>query len=188
MSLDATKFRLLTRDDYAQTPIGGPLYQLIEGNLHMSPTPSRYHQTISRNLVFILLSYLKSNPIGVLYQAPFDVYLSDINVFQPDILFIASDRKNILTEKGIEGAPDFVIEILSPGTERFDRGPKREVYAHYGVKELWIISADIKQILIYHLQEDSQNPLRIAGAQDNIQSPLFPELTVSTAEVFKDDI
>ncbi len=77
---------LLTVENYKILPETGPRYQLIEGDLYMAPAPNRYHQDISRNLEYILLDYLEEHPIGKLYDAPFDVYLDDYNVFQPDIL------------------------------------------------------------------------------------------------------
>src|SRR5687767_11436105 len=98
-----TASMMVTAEDYRSLPVGGPHYQLIEGQLFMSPAPDRYHQDISRNLEFILLSYLKKNPIGKLYDAPFDVYLSEFDVVQPDILFVANARRSILTDAGAEG-------------------------------------------------------------------------------------
>jgi Uma2 family endonuclease len=103
----------LTVEDYRQLPEGGPRYQLIEGDLYMAPAPNRYHQDISRNLLVIIENYLLKHPIGTVYDAPFDVFLDDINAHQPDILYVAKKNK-ILTYAGAEGAPDFIIEILSP--------------------------------------------------------------------------
>jgi len=98
----------------------------------MAPAPNRYHQDISRNIEFILLKYLEKHPIGKMYHAPFDVYLDDHNVFQPDIAFFSNERESVLTEAGAEGAPNFVVEILSPRTAQLDRVPKRRVYARSG--------------------------------------------------------
>src|SRR5437588_6676657 len=105
---------LLTAHHYRLLPENGPRYQLIEGALYMAPAPNRYHQDISRNLEYILLDYLEEHPIGKLYDAPFDVYFDKHNVFQPDIVFVSKSRLSILTKAGAEGAPDFVVEILSP--------------------------------------------------------------------------
>jgi Uma2 family endonuclease len=118
---------LVTADDYRRMPETGPRYQLIEGDLIMSPAPNRYHQDISRNLGFLLLKYLEKHPIGRLYHAPFDVYLGPHNVFQPDIVFVAKERSSIFTKAGAEGAPNLVIEILSPRTAYLDKDPKRKL-------------------------------------------------------------
>src|SRR5687767_7360021 len=100
---------LLTKEDYRLLPDSGPRYQLIEGELYMSPAPNRYHQIISRSLEFMLLKYLEQNPRGELYHAPFDVYLSENDVFQPDIVFVTKSNYRVLTDAGIEGTPDLVV-------------------------------------------------------------------------------
>jgi Uma2 family endonuclease len=87
---------LFTAEDYKNLPETGPRCQLVEGDLIAAPAPNRYHQDISRNLEFILCGYLKEHPIGKVYDAPFDVYLDDHNVFQPDILFVSKERAGIL--------------------------------------------------------------------------------------------
>jgi Uma2 family endonuclease len=113
----------LTVEQYRNLPETGPQYQLIDGDLYMAPAPNRYHQDIARNLEFILLRYLASNSIGVLYHAPFDVYLTEKDVFQPDIIIILNGNRHILTDVGAEGPPDFVVEILSPKTRSPERAP-----------------------------------------------------------------
>jgi Uma2 family endonuclease len=117
---------LFTRSDYQFLPESGPRYQVIEGQLCIAPAPNRCHQDISRNIEFILLKYLEKHPIGKMYHAPFDVYLDDHNVFQPDIAIFSNQRLPVLTDAGAEGAPDFVVEILSPRTAQSDRVPKRQ--------------------------------------------------------------
>ena len=99
-----TNFPPLTMDNYKLLPETGPRYQLIQGDLYMAPAPNRFHQEISRNLEFELQGYLKHNPVGKLFHAPFDVYLDEINVFQPDIIVVLNERLGILTEAGAGGA------------------------------------------------------------------------------------
>jgi Uma2 family endonuclease len=174
----------LTVEDYRCLPEIGPRYQLIEGDLYMAPAPNRYHQDISRNLELILGNYLKSNPIGKLYDAPFDVVLDPHDVFQPDILFVSNQRSSILTEAGAEGAPDFIAEILSPKTARLDLDAKRKTYLRHGVRELWIIDPDQRTILIYRPEIDAQNPVATHREGDVIECPMFPGLRIDTVEVF----
>lgn len=176
---------LLTRDDYRLMPETGPRYQLIEGELVMAPAPDRYHQDVSRNLEFILLRYLEKNPIGKLYDAPFDVYLGEYNVFQPDIAFFAKNRLSVLTDAGAEGAPTFVVEILSPKTAKIDRQSKRKVYAASGVEELWLVDPKQKTIEVFFLQKDAEHPAALHREKDTITSPSFPGLRLSAAEIFK---
>src|SRR5438445_9899908 len=148
----AVQMAPLTVEDYRLLPETGPRYQLIEGDLHMAPAPNRYHQDISYNLVMIIGKYLEKHRIGKVYAAPFDVYLDENNVHQPDVLFV-SKKNNILTPGGAEGAPDFIVEILSPKTAFLDKKSKRRVYARSGVKELWIVDPHLKTNPAYFLQK-----------------------------------
>lgn len=181
----SVKMRPLTVYDYRAVPEGGPRYQLIEGEMHMAPAPNRFHQHISRNIEFILLKYLEKNPIGEVYDAPFDVELTDINVYQPDIIFVANEHRSLLNEQGLSGAPDFVVEILSPKTAEMDKGTKREVYARCGVEELWIIDPDARRIHVYYLQKNAETPAATYGVKAKFKSRLFPGLTFDTARIFK---
>lgn len=179
-----TTLPLLTVEDYRELPETGPRYQLIEGDLEMAPAPNRYHQDISRNLEYILLDYLEQNPIGKLYDAPFDVYLDKHNVFQPDIVFVSNARLSILTDAGAEGAPDFVAEILSPSTFELDRISKRRVYGRSGVQELWIIDPKQKRIEIYLLAKDAAAPAAVYGEKDQFESACFPGLRFNAVKIF----
>jgi Uma2 family endonuclease len=175
----------LTVAEYRNLPETGPRYQLIEGDLYMAPAPNRFHQDISRNLIFAFANHLSKHPVGVLYEAPFDVYLTDIDVFQPDLLIVLNENRGILTDAGAEGAPDFVVEILSPKTRRLDLENKKRVYARVGVKELWIIDPDQGEVAVYHFDQDPTEPVSKLSGQQEITSPLLPGLVIPLAEVFR---
>ena len=175
----------LTVAEYKNLPETGPRYQLIEGDLHMAPAPNRFHQDISRNLEVVLANYLSGNPIGVLYDAPFDVYLSEIDVFQPDLLIVLNENRGILTDAGAEGAPDFVIEVLSAKTRQLDLVHKKRVYARMGIKELWIIDPDPKDVAVYRFDQDVTNPLAKLSGQDEVSSPLLPGLKIALHDIFR---
>ncbi len=151
----------------------------------MSPAPNRYHQQISGNLEFILRKYLETNPTGVLYHAPFDVVLNEVNVFQPDIVFVSNERKFVLTDQGVEGSPDLVIEILSDRTARIDKNIKKKIFANTGVEELWIIDPIKQSIEIYFLQKNAEHPSAVHKVNAVFASPTFPNLKIKSAEVFK---
>jgi Uma2 family endonuclease len=174
----------LTVEDYRLLPEGGPRYQLIEGDLYMAPAPNRYHQSVVINLILIIGNYLLKRPIGKVYVAPFDVYFDDVNVHQPDIVFV-SKKNRILTDAGAEGAPDFIVEILSPKTAYLDKKSKKRVFARSGVKELWIIDPDTKSIHVYYLQQDRDNPVASYGEKDTLTSPHFPGLKFKGAKIFQ---
>lgn len=175
----------LTVKEYKLLPETGRRYQLIEGDLYMAPAPNRHHQRISRELEYVLMRYLEEHPIGELYDAPFDVYLTNIDVFQPDILFVSNQNLRILTDAGAEGAPDLVIEILSPKTRELDLEQKRRVYAREGVRELWIIDPEPKTVTVYRFEEDPSAPVLTRTASEKLTSPIFPGLEIDLKRVFE---
>lgn len=179
--------RPLTVDDYNHLPEGGPQYQLIEGEMHMTPAPNRYHQTISGKIEFILRRYLEENPIGIIYDAPFDVVFTDVNVFQPDIIYVANEHRSILTDQGASGAPDLIVEILSPKTTKLDVGVKKTIYARTGVQELWIVDPEAKRLAVYRLQENSETPAQTLQPGQTLSTPLLPGLDVDLESVFQMD-
>ena len=174
----------LTIEDYRQLPEAGPRYQLIEGELYMAPAPNRFHQDISRNLLLIIGTYLERHPIGTVYDAPFDVYFDEINAHQPDIVYVAKENR-ILTDAGAEGAPDFVVEILSPKTAYLDKKAKRRVFARCGVDELWIIDPKAMLIHIFLLQRDRENAAAVYSEKDTFSSRHFPGLKFKGAKILK---
>mgnify|MGYP000103035889 FL=1 len=109
-----------TYQDYRELPSDGKTYQIIGGRLFMAPAPSTPHRDISGNLGFIIRSFVKEHSVGKIYNAPIDVVFSSVNVVQPDIIFISSKRLKIIKEEGIFGAPDWIIEIISPPSEKID--------------------------------------------------------------------
>jgi Uma2 family endonuclease len=180
-----TNFPPLTVENYKLLPETGPRYQLIQGDLYMAPAPNRFHQEISRNLQFELHSYLKRNPIGKLFDAPFDVYLDEINVFQPDIIIVLNERLGILTEQGAEGAPDLVVEILSPQTRRLDLLNKKQEYARAGVKELWIIDPEPRAIMIHQFASDGVENVRKVDEEDTLSTDLLPGFNLAVETIFE---
>jgi Uma2 family endonuclease len=175
----------LTVAEYKNLPETGPRYQLIEGDLYMAPAPNRFHQDISRNLQSAFDRYLEVNPIGVLYNAPFDVYLTDTDVFQPDLLIVLNANRNILTDSGAEGPPDFVVEILSPKTRQLDLVNKKRVYARLGVKELWIIDPEPGTIDLYRLAENADKPIQTIYPSGVLETPLLPGFRLPAERIFR---
>ena len=175
----------LTVEDYRMMPETGPRYQLIEGELLMAPAPNRYHQDISGNISLLLAKYVEKHPIGKLYVAPFDVYLDQYNAHQPDIVFVSKANCAILTDAGATGAPDFIVEILSPKTAFLDKKSKRKVFARSGVKELWLVDPDTRMIHVYFLQDEPERPAATYSEKDTFTSPHFPGLKIRAAKIFK---
>lgn len=171
--------------EYRLMPEGAPRQQLVQGRFYMSPAPSRFHQQIVVNVLYLIRHYLKDNPIGFVYVSPFDVYLTEIDAYQPDVLFVSNANAAILTDDGAEGPPDLAIEVLSPKTAFLDKGSKRDVYARTGVKELWLIDPDKLLVSVYRLQTDADTPEATYDAQGQFTSPLLPGLTLPCAEIFR---
>jgi Uma2 family endonuclease len=174
----------LTVEDYRLLPETGPRYQLVEGELYMAPAPNRYHQDILRNVFGIVFKYLERHPLGLIYCAPFDVFLDEINAHQPDLIYV-SKKNDILTPGGAEGAPDWLVEILSPKTAFLDKVGKRQVSARSGVKEYWIIDPETKLIDVYFLQKDADQPAFTYTEKDTFTSPQFAGLKFKGRQIFR---
>ena len=130
----------------------GTRAEVINGRLYMSPAPSLGHQ----NVIFILIgqfyNYTNKKKIGFVFTSPIDVFLDNRNALQPDIVFVLNENKSILKDDGIYGAPDLVIEVLSPGTRKFDLDKKRKIYERHGVKEYWAVDPVSKESLGYQMK------------------------------------
>jgi len=148
---------LLTYEDYLSMPNDRNRYEILGGELVVTPSPSFGHQKVSRNLEFVLFAYIKQHNLGEIIDAPMDVILDETTVVQPDIIFIAKDRYGIIKKRGIEGSPDLLIEILSPSSLRFDKISKMQIYAKYGVKWYWIVDPHGKTLEEYKLEEGFYN-------------------------------
>lgn len=162
--------------------------EIIKGYiLKMSPAPSRNHQTVSQNLNFKIYSYF-SNHFCSVYVAPFDVRLpiksakKNTTVVQPDICVICDETK--LDARGCDGAPDLIVEILSPKNSKHDVETKFNLYQESGVKEYWIVQTEQRIVLVYTLKNEEYIGSKPFGEGEIIKSPLFPEMKIAVDDVF----
>lgn len=183
MATTAIENKSYTYEDYVRLPEGSP-YQLIGGDLIMVPAPAPYHQRISRKIEFMLLQHVEKNDLGEVFYSPIDVYFCEEDTFQPDIIFILKERSNIIGETKIEGAPDLVIEILSPSTAYYDLGRKYKVYEKAGVKEYWLIHPDRKTIEIYINRGDKFQLIQAVEEAGIVKSELLEGFEVALAKIF----
>jgi len=175
----------LTYQDLREMPNDGKRYELIEGEVYITPSPNWKHQRAASNLHFFIRDYLENRNLGEVYFAPFDVVFDDRNVCQPDLLYIRKERHSILTSANVSGAPDLVIEILSPGTARYDRETKLQVYARAGVPELWYVDPEPETIEILNLGSQGHYRLtQLARDDDALASTAFPGIPLTPRKVF----
>ena len=175
---------VLTYEDYVLLPNDRNRYEILEGELTVTPAPSTKHQTASGNLFVLLAHYIKQRDLGKLFYAPIDLILESTSVLQPDLLFVSKPRQRIITEKAIEGAPDLVIEILSPGTSRTDRVTKAQIYTRYGVPAYWIVDPEQEVIEIYLLEADGYRLAATLQGKIPMFAPPFKELEIAAGDVF----
>jgi Uma2 family endonuclease len=176
---------VLSYEDYVRLPADGKRYELLEGEVYMAPAPSPRHQDVSRNLGRILDGYVRAHRLGKVYYAPIDVVLSRSTVVQPDLIFISGDRLDIVGRHNVAGAPDLVVEILSPATAEYDRTVKPQVYARYGVPHLWLLDPDDQVLEAYELVGGAY-VLKERLSQGIFRPSLFPGLEIRLDEVWEE--
>lgn len=177
---------LITARDYQEMPEGPPHFQLVEGKLFMTPSPEFYHQSVAGNIYHLLRCHLREHPLGKVAIAPSDVQFDFVNVHQPDVYFVSNARLKIISKQGPVGAPDLVVEVLSKSTARLDKGPKLRVYARSGVKELWLVDKERKEVVVYRFAEDISEPVATVRSRQKLTTPLLPGLKLALAEVFEE--
>jgi Uma2 family endonuclease len=183
MAPTAIERKKFTYGDYLNTP-DEKRYELIEGELIMTPSPVPYHQWLSKNIEYELEKFVRERGLGKVFDAPCDVHLDNENVLQPDILFISKERLDIIGEKNIQGAPDMVVEILSAATAYQDFTKKKRLYARFGVKEYWIVDPAEKTVEIYSLKDKEFVIAKTLAENDTLESYFLPGLTISLHEIF----
>ena len=172
----------LTYEDYRNTP-EDERYELLDGELVMSEAPRIAHQQVDMDLGTLMNLFVKENNLGRVFSAPTDVVLSETAVVQPDLLFVSNERAHIITEQNIQGAPDLVVEILSPSTANRDWTIKRELYAAHGVKELWIVDPDARIVWVMLLRDGDFRHMRVYGEGQSLSSTTLEGFTVDIDEI-----
>ncbi len=174
----------LTYREYALLP-EGDRRELIEGDFDMTPAPGEKHQRISRNLQFELHKFLDQHPLGELYDAPFDVILEASTVVQPDLLIVLENRRHYIVPEGLRGAPNFLVEILSPSAPERDTVLKRRLYGKFGVEEYWIVDPDaetVQQLVARQAEFESRG---VFAKADRVRSAAVSGLEIDLTRVFR---
>ena len=162
----------------------GQRYEILHGGVRaMSPAPNLWHQRASRNLSFAVGHFLKPTSKCQIFYAPIDVYLSDDTVVQPDIIVVCDPQK--LEKKGCVGAPDLVVEILSPGTAKLDWNDKFKLYEAAGVREYWIVNPEEQFVHVFQ-RVDGKFLLNGAYcAEDSVKIGIFEDVAIDLKNVFE---
>jgi Uma2 family endonuclease len=182
MSLQATK---LTYDDYRLIPDDGLRHEIIDGEHYVNPAPAPIHQIVLMHISGLLWQYTLEHG-GTVMPAPCDVILSDGDVLQPDIVYVAPGHEHAITGRGVEAAPDLVVEILSERTRKLDETYKLKRYSLFGVTEYWIVDVVKKLVRIYRRQDDA---LRLdVTTTAPFTTPLLPQLVIDLARPFSADL
>ena len=176
--------RRWTYAEFARLPDDGNRYEIIAGELYVTPAPSLAHQKAVTRLVFTLEQFIRAHGLGELYVGPVDVLFGEGDYLEPDLVFVRADHTEILKERGVEGVPDLVVEVLSPSTAGRDRTIKRERYAAFGVAEYWVVDATSRSIEIYRATDDGSRQTEIATESFVWQPvPGGPALSVNVGEL-----
>ncbi len=173
----------LTHIDYEKLPEGAP-YQLINGELVMSPSPIYDHQKIVMNLIASFLKFLEKNNKGEVIVSPMDVYLTEKDVYQPDIIFISNENKEIIKDR-IRGIPDLVVEVLSPSTGYYDLVKKKKIYEQSGVKEYWIVDPEEKTIDVLENISKEFRVFNRAEKEGKVKSKLLNGFEINLNSIFQ---
>lgn len=174
--------RLLTVDDLETIPSDGKRYEIIGGELIVSPAPSERHQYLQMELAALLRDHVRQGRLGRTYVAPVDVRLSAIDQVQPDIVVLLNERRHIYTANVMHGPPDLAVEIISPSSRVTDPTVKFRLYEQHGVREYWLVDPDARTFRLFVLREGRYDEARAEGVA--LHSTVLPGLTIDTAALF----
>ena len=173
-----------TYDLYAALPEDGKRYEVVDGVLYMSPSPGDFHQKICLLVAHYLLTHVMLAGLGQVRPAPFDVELAPDTVVQPDVMVVLNARLARITPSRIKGAPDLVIEVLSPATEKYDRTEKRNAYERAGVTEYWLVDPFERTVEVLLLQAGTYRSAGIFKGRDTLPSQVVPTIVEVRVEQF----
>lgn len=172
----------LTYDDYAAIPSDGKIYQIVDGEVYVTPAPSPFHQRASKRLQRQLETYFETPGRAEVFNAPIDLILTNHDVTQPDLLVAEASS---ITRRGIEALPILVVEVLSPSTESFDRQVKSRRYAALGVASYWVLDPDARRLECFR-NEGGRYVLSVtAEREERLAIPEFPGLTIDLPSLWR---
>jgi len=178
----------LTYADFVLFPDDGQRHELVDGEHHVTPSPNTRHQRVLGSLHLLFASWLETHSIGQVFLAPFDVVFSKFDVVEPDLLYVSNERTvAIVTPQHVQGAPELVVEIGSPGTRTRDETIKRQLYERFGVAEYWIVDPEVDAVRVYRrVGEMFGRALELTReGGDVLTTPLVEGLQLPLGRVFR---
>jgi len=175
--------RKLDYADYVATPDDGKRYEIVDGDLCVTPSPSPVHQRVSRRLQRQLEDYFHGRAIGEVFNAPIDLILASHDIFVPDLLVVSDP--DFVSGRGIEGSPVLVVEILSPSTRAQDRGVKARRYAELGIEHYWIVDPDKRRIECHRLTDKAFRSVREAEGDGALVCPDWAGLVIDLTALWR---
>jgi Uma2 family endonuclease len=178
----------LTYDDLLLLPEDGKRHELIDGEHFVSPSPNVQHQRVLGRLNAWLRQHAEENRLGEVFFAPLDILFSPHDVVAPDLIFVSNARSAIVERANLRGAPDLLVEVLSPTSHRHDEVRKRGLYERAGVTEYWVVDPEADTVKVYRREgEQYARPLLLSRLDDDaLTSPLLPDLRIALAGLFAD--
>lgn len=173
----------LTYEDYRKTP-EDERYELIEGELILAAAPNMAHQMTQGNLGSPMHTYVRTEKLGYVFFSPCDVVLSEYTTLQPDLVFVSTENAGIITDANIQGAPDLVVEIISPSSTGRDWVTKRDLYARYGVKEYWLIDPVNRTLWVMRLRDGYLELSDTLYEGDTLTASTIKGFSVSISDIF----
>jgi Uma2 family endonuclease len=177
--------RKLTYEDFEAFPDDLLRHEIIDGAHVVTPAPATRHQRVLQRLLHAFLGFLEAQPLGEVFVAPFDVLLSRHDIVEPDLVYLSHDRAHLLTSKNLQGAPDLVVEILSPSTKQRDERVKRALYEREGVAEYWLVDPDLDSVTVHRRGPAGFDPpetlTKTAGHV--LTTPLLPGFVVPLTRI-----
>jgi len=175
-----------TYAEFARLPDDGNRYEVIAGELFVTPAPGSIHQAVSFRLSRLFGNFCEDQDAGTAYHAPYDVIFGEGDYMEPDLIFVRRDREDeVIKDHAAVAAPDLVVEILSDSTAHRDRGIKRERYAAYGVEEYWIIDINAKQVEVYRRIGGELHCARIENDWLSYRPLPGPELVIDVPHLLR---
>jgi Uma2 family endonuclease len=173
-----------TYDDYATLPDDGKHYEIVNGVLYKTPAPTWSHQEIVGRIYRCIADFVESRGLGGAFFAPIDVELAPNVVFQPDVVVLFKESRKKLKRRHIVGAPELVVEVVSPGSQTYDRHRKLEAYARAGVPEYWVVDPEACTVEVFVREGNEYSSEGVYQGQAMLPSHIVAGLPATVEQFF----